>query len=286
MVAARLPLPGPASVLFWRRTVKQINTLLVIAVVLLLLGGCQSTPSRPGGGVVDLEDSTGEMGEAVQRTGAGDIYVRLAVAYLNEGRLDVALQKAKTALQVEPGNAEAHNVVALIYGRLGEKGLAERHYREGLNIRPRNSYLRNAYGTFLCQEGRFDEADQQFSQALENPLYQTPEVALSNAGICARRIPDDSRAERYLRRALEANPRFAPALIQMGQLSYDNGDHLMARGYLQRYQAVAQATAASLWLGIRTERELGDRNAVASYSMALRNNYPDSREAQLLRESE
>ncbi|OQX41313.1 MAG: hypothetical protein B0D88_07835, partial [Candidatus Sedimenticola endophacoides] len=62
MVAARLPLPGPASVLFWRRTVKQINTLLVIAVVLLLLGGCQSTLSRPGGGVVYLEDSTGEMG--------------------------------------------------------------------------------------------------------------------------------------------------------------------------------------------------------------------------------
>lgn len=265
------------------RTASRIGALIV-SVVMFGLAGCQAIPVRPK--AVDLEDSTGAMGRVQQRKGAGDIYVKLAVAYFNEGQLDIALKKAKTALQVEPYNAEAHNIIALLYNRLGEKRLAEHHFQRGLEFEPRNPYLLNAYGTFLCQEQRIDEADKEFMKALENPLYKTPEVALTNAGICARRIADLSKAEAYFRRALKANPRFPAALIQMGQISYETGEYLSARAYLQRYLEVAQPTPASLWLGIRTERELGDRDAVASYSLSLRNNFPDARETQLLRESE
>ncbi|MCG8324683.1 MAG: type IV pilus biogenesis/stability protein PilW, partial [Thiotrichales bacterium] len=61
--------------------------------------------------------------------------------------------------------------------------------------------------------------------------------------------------------------------------------HLSARGYLQRYTGSNSHNAGSLWLGIQIERALGDRDAEASYALLLRNNFPDSREARLLRES-
>ena len=77
----------------------------------------------------------------------------------------------------------------------------------------------------------------------------------------------------------------APALIQMGQISYDQGNYLSARGYLQRYLEVARHTPASLWLGIRVEKELGDKDTLSSYALLLRNNFPDSDEAALLRQS-
>jgi type IV pilus assembly protein PilF len=267
----------------------RIYPAVVMACTLALLTGCQQGTTRPGdssdSSMVDMHDSTGQFGQT-SRTGAGDVYVKLAIAYMQEGKLDIALQKAKTAIKVEPANAGGHNMLGLLYERLSEYGLAEHHFKQSLRHDPQNSYVLNAYGTFLCNQSRYDEADKQFNAALANPLYATPAVALTNAGICASRRPDLSGAERYFRRALEHDPKMPAALIRMAQVSFDNNEHLSARAYLQRYQGVARHTAASLWLGIRTERVLGDQNAVASYVLLLKNNFPDSREIQLLRESE
>ncbi|MEJ1437572.1 MAG: type IV pilus biogenesis/stability protein PilW [Candidatus Sedimenticola sp. (ex Thyasira tokunagai)] len=259
----------------------RITALLLLSALTLVVSGCQQGAVRPD---VDMEDSTGQMGQE-SAVGVGDVYVKLAVGYMREGRLDVALKKARRALQVEPGNVEGHNIIALLYDRLNEPGLAERHFKRGLKLQPRHPYMLNAYGTFLCRNGRYEEADMQFQQALKNPLYTTPEVAFTNAGICAGRKPDPVQAERYLRQALERNPRLPTALIQMARVSYNNGEYLSSRAYLQRYLESARHTAASLWLGIQAERKLGDRNAVSSYSLLLRNSFPDSQEVLLLKES-
>ena len=53
----------------------------------------------------------------------------------------------------------------------------------------------------------------------------------------------------------------------------------------ERYLELADHTAKTLWLGIRVERDLGDRNTASSYAMLLKANYPDSRETRLLLES-
>jgi type IV pilus assembly protein PilF len=71
----------------------------------------------------------------------------------------------------------------------------------------------------------------------------------------------------------------------MAELSYDQGEYISARGYLQRYLELTTHTPKSLWLGIRIEQELGDKNAVSSYALLLRNNYPDTKEAALLNET-
>lgn len=258
-----------------------IRSLLLVSTLTIALAGCQQGGVR---GDSDLEDNTGQMGQE-EDAGVGEVYVRLAVGYMQEGQLDTALKKARRALKLEPDNAEAHNIIALIYDRLGQAGLAEQHFKRGLKIQPRHSYMLNAYGTYLCGNGRYDEADEQFQMALKNPLYKTPEVAYTNAGICAGRKPDLVRAEYYLRKALENNPKLPVTLLQMSRVSYDKGEYLSGRAYLERYLGVARHTASSLWLGIQIERELGDQNAVSSYSLSLRNNFPDSQEVLLLKES-
>ena len=265
-----------------KRDSSRVSTLSLILLAMLSVAGCATTGMGP-----DLEDSTGQMGQARQPgTGAGDIYVKLAVEYLRQNNLESALLNAKKALEVEPRNAEGHNVLALIYTRLGENTLAERHFVSGLKIEPRNSYLHNAYGTVLCSAGRYDEADREFNLALQNPLYTTPAVSLSNAGHCAQDRGDIPAAESYLRRALEIDPRLPAALLAMGEISFTNGNLMSARAYLERFHAVSRPTAPSLWLGIRTERQLGDEDQAASYSLLLRNNFPDSVEVQRLDESE
>ena len=71
----------------------------------------------------------------------------------------------------------------------------------------------------------------------------------------------------------------------MAQLTYETGDYLKSRAYLQRYSDVTKHTAASLWLGLQLERKLGDRNAEASYALLLRSEFPDSEEAHRLSQS-
>ena len=257
--------------------------LVPLLGILLLLGGCAST----GDPHADFEDSTGSLGDSAQpNTGAGDIYVKLAVAYFQNGQMNVALQQAKKAVRIDPGSTDAHNTIALIYARLGELGLADHHFRTGIEADPRNPNIHNAYGAFLCQQGRYEEAEQEFVNALKNPLYQTPELAYTNAAVCTSRQGSEARSEAYLRKALQTNPVFAPALLQMAKLSLTQGDLGNARNYLQRFAGVAPHNAESLWVGIQIERALGDLDRAASYLLQLRSGFPDSPEARLAREPE
>jgi type IV pilus assembly protein PilF len=252
-----------------------IMGLLCLSV--LQLAGCAPGQTRP-------VDETGDLGVEADAS-AADIYVKLAVAYMQEGQLDNALKKVRRGLQLDPNNASAHNVIALLYERLGETALAEEHYRRAVKLGPQDPYIHNAYGSFLCTQKRFEAADQEFILALRNPLYETPEVALTNAGVCAERSGQAEQAETYFRKALQTNPQFPVALLRMARISFEKGSYLSSRGYLQRYLEVAKHTAETLWLGIRTERELGDRDTVASYEMLLRAKFPDSEEMRQLEES-
>jgi len=68
-------------------------------------------------------------------------------------------------------------------------------------------------------------------------------------------------------------------------VSFERGNQLSARAYLQRYLAVAEPTPDMLWLGVRVERDLGDSRAEQGYAQLLRNKFPDSVEVQMLQES-
>lgn len=210
----------------------------------------------------------------------------LGLAYLRQHDPERALEKLDKALKENPDNAKANTAIAMVYDALGRTDLAGIHYARAVELNPKDSYALNAYGVYLCQQGHTDEAEREFRAAVANPLYLQPEEALTNAGQCERGRHAMAKAETFFREALKHNPTYPPALFEMARLSYEKGNALSARGYLQRYLAVAKHTPATLWLGIQVERKLGDQNAVASYSMLLKGRFPDSQEARRLQEQD
>ena len=256
----------------------KLSAYLALVFLLSLAVGCTSIPSRD-------DDQTGEAGSnKTQRGGSANIYTSLAVEYMKQGRPDIALRKIKQAVAADPNNSNAHNVMGVIYQRLGRDALAEKHYRRAVKLDKHNFYALNAYGSFLCGRKQYAEANRQFNNAVKTPLNRNKAVALTNAGICAYGEGERSVADSYLRSALSANPRYSPALAQMAEISYDLGDYVSARAYLKRFLAVSRHTAKTLWVGIRTEQKLGDRDAEASYRLQLRNRFPDSKEFRLMRQ--
>lgn len=260
-------------------SLRSSNLIAASLLAGLLLTGCASRATRPDDG----GEATGGLGQ-LRGPSPAEVYVKLAAEYLRERNFAEALKNAKKAVIVDPDNSDAQTVLALIYERLNEDLLAERHYRRALEADARNPYALNAYGAYLCTERRYDEADQQFLAAVKNPLYQTPWVALTNAGVCADDAGDPERAAKRLRSALQLNRRFAPALLRMAQVSLADGNYLSARGYLQRYTEQAPHTAQSLWIGIQTEQQLGDHAQAAVYERLLKSEFPDSEQAHYMKE--
>lgn len=241
----------------------------------LLLSACAAGPETAG---TDL--TTAEAAKAAE------INTRLGVAYMRRGDYERAMTKLQRALDQDPDLYSAHTAIALLYERLNEQEQAGQHYRRALSLRPDDPGSRNNYGRFLCQQGKVEQALAEFERAASDPLYDNREVALANAGLCLLKVERRADAEAYLLQALRANPKLAPALLPMAELRLADGQPLAARGYYQRYLEVAQQTPESLWLGVRIERLLGDRDALGSYELLLRSKYPDSVQTKKLLESE
>ncbi|HID44495.1 MAG TPA: type IV pilus biogenesis/stability protein PilW [Chromatiaceae bacterium] len=243
----------------------------------LILGGCVTDPSKG-----EDAPSIGKLGKDQNYESPSNTYIQLAYEYMKRGDYATALNKAKKAVQRDPNNGNAHLVLALLYEALGENGSANAAYRRALEVDGKNPYALNAYGSYLCKLGEYERALSHFDKALQNPLYQTPWVALANAGYCARKAGNLSRAEAYLRKALERNPGYPMALFQMAEVRFAQEKFMSARAYLQRYREVAKPTAPMLYLSILTERQLGNADQVRSDELLLKSDFPDSEQAQKL----
>lgn len=238
---------------------------------LTVAAGCASSPT-PKGPTSDEKSA--------------HINTQLGVAYMRQGEFQQALEKLQKAVRQNPQLAEAHAASAVLYERLNEPEKAMEHHRRAVELAPEDSAALNNYGRFLCGRKQFDKAETYFQRAAQNPLYRTPEVPLANAASCAENAGQNEKAEQYFLRALQANPKFPFALLRMADRRQQGGHALSARGFYQRYLAVAPQTAESLWIGIQIEQELGDQSALGSYALLLKGKFPDSEEARRLIEAE
>ena len=244
--------------------------LLMTLSTALALGGCSSNTVREG---VDTQK-------------AAQANADLGLRYMMQVNYEVAMQKLNHALTFEPHHVPAHHYLAELYRRLERYDDADEHFRHALDYAEGDaSSLHNNYGGFLCGQGRIDDGVEEFRKVLNNPVYARRDQVYENLGLCLERKPDYAQAEEYLRKGLELNPKAAKSLLAMARLTFGANNYLSARAYLQRYSEVARHTPESLWLGIRVERILGDKNALASYGLSLKGNYPDAAETRLYLES-
>jgi type IV pilus assembly protein PilF len=209
------------------------------------------------------------------------IHTELGAGYFSQNQIAIALEEFTEASRIDPSYPMAHNGLGLVYSALGEDTKADMSFKRAISLDPTNSESRNNYGTFLCTRNRIDESITQFMEAVKNPLYTTKDIAFLNAGLCSLRKNDIDGAENYLQRALQVQPLLHRASYELAQIQFNRKKYGLAREYLQT-PLVGNPTPEVLWLAIRVERQLGDRDAEASYSLELRRNYPNSEQAKAL----
>lgn len=175
--------------------------------VAFLLAGCVNTrttttsladtsSSSKGAEIVTESDESSRQRRARLR-------MELASGYFEQGQTTVALDEIKQALAADPNNADAYNLRGLVYMRLEDAGLAEDSFRRAIAINPRDPNVRHNYGWLLCQQNRYGDATQQFTEALAVPSYTDHAKTLMTQGVCQLRAGQRAEAERSLMKAYE-----------------------------------------------------------------------------------
>jgi type IV pilus assembly protein PilF len=239
----------------------------VIALLAFALIGCESTP-RKKGGARDLS----------RAATAAELNADLGLNYMKKGQLQTAREKLDKAMELDARSPTVNLAMALFQDRIGDRGEAYRFYKRAVQLDGNNGESRNNFGAFLCREERFDESEEQFLAALNNPYYQTPALAYENLGTCMRRAGQSEKAEEYLRQALEINPKSALALYQLSTLFLEAKDPMRARAFFQRLEAVENPGPEMYLLGYNIESNLGNTQGAQEYRRQLIKKFPNSQE--------
>jgi type IV pilus assembly protein PilF len=242
-----------------------VNKLICLSFALPIMAGCST------------------LSEDSHALKSAKVHTELAGLYYQRAQLGVAMDEVTQALNADSDYAPAYSVRGLVHMSLKEDKEAEEDFKHSLRLDNTDSDTHNNYGWFLCQRGREKESIPQFMSALKNPMYATPGLAYLNAGVCSRKAGNNKDAEEFLQKALIVQPDMAQAMFALADLNFANGDYFAAKKYFSDYsQKTDNMTAEQLWLGVRINRKVHDRNSEASFATQLRNRFPDAPETQML----
>jgi type IV pilus assembly protein PilF len=248
-----------------------MNIRWIAVVSLCLLTGCVSSD---GSKRLKREDPT---------TSAAKTNIQLGVAYLQQGNYPLAREKLERSLKQNPKDPDVHTSLGLLYDRVGETKLADKHFREALRLAPTNPDISNNYAIYLCKNNRVEEGVERFSAVAANKYYRTPEVALSNAGVCLRGAKRLDEAQTMFVKAIKAKPNYNEATVQLATLHVERGQLVEARKVVDTYLGAFRPDPDVLFAAVTVARAAKDKMSEEKFSRTLRLEFPDSAQARALK---
>jgi type IV pilus assembly protein PilF len=258
------------------RSFRNVAALAAVALSVVAIAGCAGN----GRGGAQLAGDTQTNAEK-----AGELNKQLGTEYLRKGNLALAKEKLERAEKYNPRDAEVHSVLAVLYERLGIPKQVDEHYKAAIRLAPKDPQISNNYAVYLCRNGRNDEGVKRFLEAAQNPLYRTPEIAYTNAGVCFRSEKKYNEAVATFTRALQIRPNNAEAAFQYADLEMERGDLVKSREIVDKYLGTYDATPDLLLTAVRVTTAQGDRVAQDKYTRRLRVEFPNSQQLRTLNES-
>ena len=250
---------------------------VVVCWSLLMLSGCAGSQGT-GAVPTDRADLMTASDEPDFRKRAR-IRLELASSYFEQGQTSVALDEIKQSLTADPSYVDAFNLRGLVYMRLNDIPLAEDSFKRALALNARNADVAHNYGWMLCQQSRYPESNTYFAQATSNPTYAAKARTLMVQGVCQVRAGQRAEAEQTLLQSYELDPNNPVTGYNLARVLYERGDLTRAQSYIRRLNNSDLANAETLWLGIKTERKLNNRDTVAQLADQLKKRFAQSPQA-------
>lgn len=242
-------------------------------ILCALVAGCVTESDSPF-----LKEPT----EADKQT-AVSTYVQIAYRQIELKQYDRAMSALTEAMNIDDSSPLVQTALASTYQAQGEKQKAEKIYRQVIRRHEdfTDAFLR--YGNFLYLEKRYEESCEMLERATRDDFYDRRSMAFYNLGTCQRELGKLEASEYSFERCLGLQPDNYLVLIELADLKFKRGAFPESKKQLDNYMKATrekkqQPSARALLLGIKLEREFGNKDAEASLALNLKNTYPYSAE--------
>jgi type IV pilus assembly protein PilF len=221
----------------------------------------------------------GGIGSKADKAQALELTLQLARQYVRDRNWEPAKRHLKTALEMDKTSPEIYEVMALVFQNTGEIQLAEQNYKKSIKLDSSYSRVRNNYGAFLYQQRRFKEAAEQLERVVADTLYENRGPAFENLGRCYIQLKELKKAEEVFRRAYLMNRNNFRVTYALADVYFQLDEYATSQRYFDAYRRLStRQSAEALWLGIRLADKFGNRDALSSFVLALKNLYPTSQQ--------
>ncbi len=244
------------------------------ALMAVLLSACSmmSTAEKPD---ENSQSSVDERSDDPLRYRA-KVHTELGANYFQRGQMSVALEELREAIKLDAKYGAAHSILGLVYADLGDLTKADASFRQAVIVAPAEGDIRNNYGSYLCRQNRAKEGLEQFEAALKLPLYQTPHIALENAGSCALGASMIRPAEAYFARLVQSQPFNSRGYQGLAAIALKTARLDEVRKQVRMGLSAQPHSAELFFYGACAEKRLGDRAAEDSYTQQLKSRFANS----------
>lgn len=249
--------------------------ITLVVGALLLLSACANL-KKPGESGDDAPQTTTATGNEDPIRYRARLHTELGANYLQRGQLPIALEELREAVRIDPRYGLAHSIMGLVHAQLGEDARADAAFKRAVEVAPSEGDIRNQYGSFLCGLGRAEEGIAQFEAALRMPLYQTPQVALENAGSCALAASRIRAAEGYFTRLTQQFPFSSRGYQGLASIALKISNYEEVRKQVEAGLRTQQVTPQLLFMGFCAERRLGNAARSSEHRAQLKARFADS----------
>jgi len=257
------------------RSLRDLNSFMSHCAAIIIAGLLSSCITTTTGGFnVDSSDEA-----------AIDDYMRLAIAYYDNGDMVGARRHIDNALRIDDDNSDIYTVLAQIFQSEGDIGLAEDNFRRAIRLDRENSRARNNYAALLFSLQRYEDAVEQLQLVTQDTAYEGRSIAFENLGRSAQRLDMEQEAIVAFERALQLNSNLYVSALELALINFNSQDWDAARQNFQHYLTIVeiyniQHTPRALLAGIQIEGHFQNQNMVDGFSIILSTLYQDTPEFQ------
>ncbi len=239
---------------------------IIILILVISLSACVTTKGKL-------------FPSKVSKEKAIESQVRIAITFLQDDEAEKAIYHLKEAIDLDPKSPRVHEVLALALEKTGDIEKADKHFKK--MVRYDKSYTRGRanYGSYLIRRGDYLAAYREFKVVAEDIYYPNRAVVYQQLAICAEKLGKFEEVGPTYQKAVALDGNYTPALLELSYFKFNNKEYAEAQHYLDRYRSkVEKSSARALLLGIKLARIFEDKSSEASYTLALKNLYPKSKE--------
>lgn len=204
------------------------------AVLALGLSGCASTSGPDSGAGPEVAKAKADNDlSAYEKDTRSRAHYDLAVDHLAKGRTAQALREFLSAVEYRPDDPWIHLGLGECYRRKSLYDEAEKHLLKAIELKPQFQTAELNLSALYTHMKRFDEAAAWAQKLIDDPTYPAPWRAYNNLGWAYFRGGKIAEARTALSTALEYDPAFWPAHLNLGILEAEAGNKLEAVHHFQ-----------------------------------------------------